>query len=59
MALISSSKFGKCSSARLRPRAAKLSSKQVQLSSSRVPLQIVRRFHPRCSVHRHVAVSFI
>lgn len=46
MSLMSSSKFGKCSSARFRPRAEKASIQTILLSSSRIPLRMVFRSQP-------------
>src|SRR6266852_2807108 len=43
---MSESRFGKCSSARNRPRAAKASQQLMPDRSSCIPLRIVMRFHP-------------
>src|SRR6266849_10219254 len=43
---MSESRFGKCSSARHRPRAAKASQQLMPDRSSCIPLRIVMRFHP-------------
>ena len=44
--LMSSSRFGKCSSARFRPRAEQASIQIISLSSSCTPLRMVSRFQP-------------
>ena len=46
MPLMSSSKLGKCSSARFRPRAEKASIQIIPLSSSCIPLRMVSRSQP-------------
>lgn len=49
MSSMSSSKLGRCSSAGFRPRAEKASIQLNPLSSSRLPLRIVPRFHSSSS----------